>query len=107
MIWANGLLLLCPCLFSTNGLGVYDWMAQVIVWYLQFLDRELDDVDEDLDYRALQNGFVSFLIFLFVSGNFYRVGIRFRSDYNDNYWILVVLHALTFTGWTFCLNSVG
>lgn len=27
--------------------------------YLQFLDKEQEDTDEDLDFRALENGFVS------------------------------------------------
>lgn len=27
--------------------------------FLQFLDKEQEDTDEDLDFRALENGFVS------------------------------------------------
>lgn len=36
------------------------WTKLALVWIdFQFLDKEHEDTDEDLDYRALENGFVS------------------------------------------------
>ncbi|KAH7857204.1 hypothetical protein Vadar_010166 [Vaccinium darrowii] len=44
---------------SVGAAGKSDFNRSVKYFQQEFLDRELDDVDEDLDYRALQNGFVS------------------------------------------------
>lgn len=34
-------------------------MRNHIICYVQFLDKEQDNKDDDLDFRALENGFVS------------------------------------------------
>ncbi|XP_058193933.1 uncharacterized protein LOC131310755 [Rhododendron vialii] len=44
---------------SVGAAGKSDFNRSVKYFQQEFLDKELDDMDEDLDYRALQNGFVS------------------------------------------------
>jgi len=34
----------------------------ILYLYLQFLDKQQEDIDDDLDYMALENGFVSWRI---------------------------------------------
>lgn len=34
------------------------------LFHVQFLDKEQDNKDDDLDFRALENGFVSWLTFI-------------------------------------------
>jgi len=31
----------------------------ILYFYLQFLDKQQEDIDDDLDYRALESGYVS------------------------------------------------
>ncbi len=59
------------------------WTKAQAYLHLQFLDKEQEETDEDLDFRALESGYVSKVSIIFVFSSYYVI----QSYRSENDWI--------------------
>ncbi|THF96448.1 hypothetical protein TEA_020635 [Camellia sinensis var. sinensis] len=71
---------------SVGVAGKSDSNRSVKYFRLEFLDKEQEDVDEDLDFRALENGFVA------ITSHSVSPHIELNTQTAASEWISVALH---------------